>query len=66
MQDLQVAKTFSKKNLELKLNVKDILAQKSIFFEDTNGDKKYKKGEDYIRWYKTFGRVISLNLTYKF
>jgi len=64
--DLQVAKTFSKKNLELKLNIKDILAQKSIFFEDTNGDKKYKKGEDYVRWYKTFGSVISLSLTHKF
>jgi len=64
--DFQVAKSIPEKNLELKLNVKDILAQKSIFFEDTNNDKKYKKGEDYVRWYKTFGRVISVSMTYKF
>jgi hypothetical protein len=64
--DFQIAKTWESKNLELKLNVKDMLAQKSLFFEDTNNDKKYKKGEDYIRWNKSFGRIISLNLTYKF
>jgi len=42
------------------------LAQKTIFFEDINGDKKYKKGADYIRWNRTYGRVIALNITYKF
>jgi hypothetical protein len=64
--DFQIAKTFEKKDLEIKLNVKDILAQKSIFFEDTNADFKYRKGQDYIRWYKTFGRVVSLTVSYKF
>lgn len=64
--DFQLAKTFEAKNIELKFNIKDLLAQKAVFFEDTNGDKKYKKGEDYVRWNRTFGRIISLNLTYKF
>jgi hypothetical protein len=64
--DFQVAKTFEKKNLEVKLNVKDLLAQKTIFFEDVNADNKYKVGQDYVRWYRTFGRVISLSITYKF
>ncbi len=64
--DFQLAKTFEKRNLEIKLNVKDILAQKSIFFEDTNADQKYKAGQDYVRWYKTFGRVISFTMSYKF
>ena len=64
--DFQLAKSFEAKNIELKFNIKDLLAQKAIFFEDTNGDKKYKKGADYVRWDRTFGRIISLNLTYKF
>lgn len=63
--DLQLAKTFEDRNIELKLNVKDILAQKSVFFEDTNRDNKFKKGEDYIRWNRAFGQVLSINLSYK-
>jgi hypothetical protein len=63
--DLQLAKTFEDRNIELKLNVKDILAQKSVFFEDTNSDNKFKKGQDYIRWNRAFGQIISINLTYK-
>ncbi len=64
--DFQLAKTIEKRNLEIKLNVKDLLAQKTIFFEDVNADNKYKVGQDYVRWYRTFGRVISLSITYKF
>ncbi len=63
--DFQVSKIFFK-NFEAKLNIRDLLAQKLIFFEDTNNDKKYKSGEDYVRWYRTYPRVISLTLTYKF
>lgn len=64
--DFQLAKTFQKNKLELKLNVRDILAQKLIFFEDINNDKKYTEGSDYVRWDKTYGRVVSLNISYKF
>jgi hypothetical protein len=64
--DFQIAKKITNKNFEIKFNVKDILAQKSIFFEDTNNDNKYKNNEDYIRWYRTFGTTYSLLLSYKF
>lgn len=38
--DLQFAKTFNDR-LELKLNVKDLLAQDLVFFQDLNGNKKF-------------------------
>jgi len=38
--DLQLSKTFKEK-LEIKLNVKDLLAQDLIFFQDLNGNQKF-------------------------
>jgi hypothetical protein len=52
--------------LELKLNVKDILAQDLIFFQDTNKNKKYDKGIDSAWQEITFGQTISLSLKYNF
>jgi len=64
--DVQFAKKFKKNDLEIKFNIKDLLAQRSIFFEDTDDNQKYVKGKDYVRWYKTYGQVFSFTLTYKF
>jgi len=64
--DFQIAKSFPEKKMELKLNVKDILAQKQIFFEDNNNNKKYDKGTDAERSSLQFGRVITASLTYTF
>ena len=41
--DLQISKTFKKK-LELKLNVRDLLAQKQILYQDMNKNGKLDKG----------------------
>ena len=38
--DLQFAKTFNER-FELKLNVKDLLAQDLVFFQDLNGNQKF-------------------------
>ena len=38
--DLQFAKTFGER-LELKLNVKDLLAQPLVYFQDLNGNQKF-------------------------
>jgi TonB-dependent receptor len=38
--DLQLAKTFADR-LEIKLNVKDLLAQDLVFFQDLNGNRKF-------------------------
>jgi outer membrane receptor protein involved in Fe transport len=64
--DFQISKSFPEKKLELKLNVKDILAQKLIFFEDNDNNKRYDKGVDPERSSLQFGRVITASLTYNF
>ena len=64
--DFQITKSFPDKNIDLKLNVKDILAQKLFFYEDYNDNKKFDKGVDLTRSSLNFGRVISFVFTYKF
>ena len=64
--DFQFTKSFPEKNIDVKLNVKDILAQQLVFFEDNNNNKKYDKGIDPKRSSLNFGRVISFTVSYKF
>jgi hypothetical protein len=64
--DFQITKAYPKKSIDLKLNIKDLLAQKLVFFEDTNNNKKYDKGTDALRSSSSFGRVVTFSLTYKF
>lgn len=64
--DFQVAKTFNKSKWEVKLNVRDLLSQKQIFFYDINLSKKYEANTDRIFSQNQYGRVISLIATYKF
>jgi TonB-dependent receptor len=63
--DFQISKIFKKK-FELKLNVKDILAQDLVFFQDINKNKKYDKGIDSAWQEITFGQTVSLSLKYNF
>lgn len=63
--DFQIAKTFNEK-FELKLNVKDLLAQELVFFQDLNGNKKYDFGTDNAWQEVKFGQTISLSLKYNF
>jgi outer membrane receptor protein involved in Fe transport len=63
--DLQITKQFFEKRMEIKLNVRDLLAQDLIFYQDLNKNKKYDLKED-NRWQETsFGQTISINLSYK-
>lgn len=64
--DLQLAKSYLDNKLEIKLNVRDLLAQKQIFYYELNKDTKYTAGADQIFSSATFGRVISLGVNYKF
>jgi outer membrane receptor protein involved in Fe transport len=64
--DFQFTKSFPKKNIDIKLNVKDILAQQLVFFEDSNNNKKYDKGVDAKRSSLNYGRVISFTISHKF
>lgn len=76
--DFQIAKTF-KERLELKLNVRDILAQNLIFYQDVNGNGKYDKGSeakskdavhslssDNVMVNTRYAPTISFSLAYRF
>lgn len=64
MIDLQFAQKI-KKNWELKLNIRDLIAQDQVLFQDLNGNKKYDVDTD-NRWQEfNFGQTISLSLAYK-
>jgi hypothetical protein len=64
--DFQLAKTFLKNTVELKLNIKDLLAQNISFYNDYDREKKlYSKEKDiYVQSYKA-PTVISLSATIK-
>ena len=64
--DFQVSKSFFKQKLDIRLNVKDILAQKLYFFEDKNNNKKLDIDTDNLVQTTSYGSVISLNVAYKF
>jgi TonB-dependent receptor len=62
--DLQLTKTFKDDKIELKLNIKDILTQDLVYFQDLNGNRKYDLGDN--RWQEiNFGQSISLSFRYK-
>jgi len=62
--DLQLTKTFKEDKIELKLNIKDMLAQNLLYFQDLNGNRKYDIGDN--RWQEiNFGQSISLSFRYK-
>lgn len=63
--DFQVAKTINKSKWEFRLNAKDILAQKQIFFFDFDEDGKYSSKDGIFSRYSV-GSAISLTATYKF
>lgn len=63
--DFQVAKTFNEK-FEVKLNVRDLLAQKLIFFQDLDNDRKYNADTDNTWQEISFGQTVSIALKYNF
>lgn len=61
--DIQISKIIKK--VELKLNIKDVIAQDLIFFQDLNNNRKYDNGDN--RWQEiNFGQSISLSFKYNF
>ncbi len=65
--DFQLSKTFLKKNnLEVKLNFKDGLAQKQIFYQDNNKNKTLDMKSDNIISEVSSGRIVSMGAAFKF
>lgn len=65
MLDFQIGKTFLKNKMDIRLNVKDALAQKLYFFQDRNHNKKFDPVTDGRIWVTNFGQVVSFTATYK-
>lgn len=63
--DVQVVKRI-KERFEIKLNVRDVLAQNLIFYQDINKDGKYDETKDNTMTNTSFGQTISLGVNYKF
>ncbi|MBL7729481.1 MAG: TonB-dependent receptor [Dinghuibacter sp.] len=65
--DVQLSKSFLKdKQLEVKLNMRDLLSQKQLFWFDFNKSKKYEPDTDRIFSSQVMPKVFSLNISYKF
>lgn len=67
--DLQLTKTFLKKRLELRFNIKDLLHPDwVVYYNKADGAKKngYDKGYDYINLKRNYGSTYSFAITYKF
>jgi outer membrane receptor protein involved in Fe transport len=64
--DLQLLKSFFAKKLELKLNIRDLLAQDLIFYQDINGDGKLSESGDYELIRQRMSQRISFSVGYKF
>lgn len=66
--DLQGTKTFLKKRLELRLNIKDLLHPDWVIYYKGSNRKKnaYEKDVDYVNFKRNFGTTYSFVLTYKF
>lgn len=64
--DLSITKSFIKNKLELKFNIKDLLAQRSYFYEDTNNNNRFDKGSDNVNFNYRFGQQFNFSVGYKF
>jgi TonB-dependent receptor len=63
--DFQIAKKFQN-NLEIKFNVRDLLAQDLVFYQDLNKNGKFDKLTD-NQWQVTkFGQTVSFSVSYTF
>jgi TonB-dependent receptor len=61
--DFQVSKKFG--NIEMKFNVRDLLSQDLVMFQDLNGNEKLDEGDN--RWQETrMGSNVNFSLKYNF
>lgn len=65
--DIQLAKSFLKnRQLEVKLNLRDVLSQQQVFYFDYNQSKSYEADADRIFSSQVMPKGYSLNIAYKF
>jgi TonB dependent receptor/Carboxypeptidase regulatory-like domain/TonB-dependent Receptor Plug Domain len=65
--DFQIAKLFLKNKMELKINIRDLLAQDIILYNDVNEESKsYTADKDFIFSVYKAPKTVSFSVTYKF
>ncbi len=64
--DFQVSKLLMKNKLEIRLNVKDVFAQKLVFYNDIDNNKRFNENPDLKIISRNFGQEVSFNISYKF
>ena len=65
MLDFQISKTVLK-NLNMKFNVSNILAQDNVFYQDLNNNKKLDRDFDNLMVQTNNGRTFSFSFSYQF
>lgn len=63
--DFQIGKTLGKAG-NIRLTFGDLLAQKTVFFQDVDGNKKYEAAKDNTLFSFTNGRTVSISYGYTF
>jgi outer membrane receptor protein involved in Fe transport len=64
--DIQIGKTLLKNKLDIRINIKDLLVQDQVFYNDMDKNQKYNSDKDYIIISRNFGNEISISATFKF
>jgi hypothetical protein len=63
--DFQVSKLLMKNKIEIRLNVKDVFAQKLVFYNDIDNNKRFNENPDLKIISRNFGQEVSFNISYK-
>ncbi|OPZ96883.1 MAG: TonB dependent receptor [Bacteroidetes bacterium ADurb.Bin408] len=61
--DFQLSKSLGR--FDIKINFKDLLASKSIFYQDLNNNKKFDRDSDNLMAETSYGRSVSIGINYK-
>lgn len=64
--DLQIGKNFFKNRLDVRLNIKDLLVQNQVFYNDMDKNQKYDADKDLLIISRNFGNEITMSATFKF
>lgn len=64
--DVQIEKHFFKDKLEMKFNIRDVLAQSQYIYQNSDNNNKYNKSADYTLFQTTYPRIYQFSISYKF
>jgi TonB-dependent receptor len=64
--DFQASKQLLNNRLELRLNIKDILHQNEVIYQNSDSKVKYSSGVDFDNFVRSYGTVYSFQLNFRF